>query len=88
MRGALCSPYRIQRNAAFGANRRKVNEMKNVVSRAMERRLAKNGVEVIKTTSVPNEDGSFAAASIHYCIDDNGTHRIVSASDLWKIAGL
>lgn len=62
--------------------------MKNVVSYAMERRLAKNGITVLKTTSVPAADGSYAAASIHYCIDDNDTYRIVSPSALWKIAGL
>ena len=62
--------------------------MRNVVSRAMERRLAKNGITVLKTTAVPAADGSFAAASIHYCIDDNDTHRIVSSSDLWKMAGM
>ena len=54
----------------------------------MERRLAKKGITVLKTTAVPAADGSFAAASIHYCIDDNDTHRIVSSSDLWKMAGM
>ena len=54
----------------------------------MERRLAKNGITVLKTTSVPAADGSFAAASVHYCIDDNDTNRIVTPADLWKLAGM
>lgn len=62
--------------------------MKNVVSRAMERRLAKKGVAVLKTTAVPATDGSFAAASVHYCVDDNGTHRVISPAALWQLAEL
>ena len=66
----------------------RVKIMKNVVSNALAKSLAKVGVEVIKTTAVPAADGSFAAGSIAYVIVQDDTQRIVSPSELWDIAGL
>ena len=58
----------------------------NVVSKAYAKRLAEVGVEVLKTTAVPNAEGSFAAASIHYVITQNDQQRIVSPAELWSLA--
>jgi len=67
--------------------------MRTVVPAGMARRLAKRGVEVVKTTAVPDANGSFAAASIAYVINqrvDGHTsvfqQRIVSPSELWRLA--
>ena len=60
--------------------------MRNVVSAGMARRLAKRGVEVVKTTAVPDANGNFAAASIAYVINHDDQQRIVSPSELWRLA--
>lgn len=60
--------------------------MKNVVSKAYAKRLAKVGVEVLKTTAVPNAQGSFADASIYYVIVQNEQQRIVSPAELSSLS--
>jgi len=60
--------------------------MRSVVSAGMARRLAKRGVEVVKTTAVPDANGNFAAASIAYVINQDDQQRIVSPSELWRLA--
>lgn len=60
--------------------------MKNVVSKAYAKRLAEVGVEVLKTTAVPNAQGGFSAASIHYVIVQDGQQRIVSPAELWSLS--
>lgn len=53
---------------------------KKVVSK-----LAKKGIRIIGTQSIPNE-GSWINAEVAYQIDDNGTGKCIGYFDVLKLA--
>jgi len=49
-------------------------------------RLKAKGISVIGATFVPDADGSFAHGERAYQLDDNGTHKIRSFTEVLAIA--
>lgn len=49
-------------------------------------KLAKKGVKVVGSHIAPDENGSFANGNVVYGIDDNGTYKVRSYSDILALA--
>lgn len=61
----------------------------NHFSSSTLRKLARKGISVIGTTLIPDysQPLPFANGTTAYCLNDNGTHRVRSFSDVLKLAG-
>lgn len=51
------------------------------------RKLARRGIQIVSTTALPDESGSFLNAQRGYVLDDDGQCRVRTYHDVLEIAG-